>query len=276
MKNGQYEPPESIRPSLGGTEPFDALFERARRDAFTPEQSERLWQSVVSAGPGAGDAGPTLPEGPAPVWKSAAALKAAAVVVVGGALLAAAFAMHKSSGTSASVVTPSRAVESARGVEAPRVEGGPPTVSWEDLPPVRDEARPAASPPRGRAPSAQTPEPSPAPEPESTASAVAADPLEAAPASAAPVAQVPAPSEGALLLRARQQLASDPASALALTEEAGRRFPDGALAPEREVLAIESLARLGRLPAARARLTAFRAAYPGSPHLARLASLVGP
>ena len=62
---------------------------------------------------------------------------------------------------------------------------------------------------------------------------------------------VPGPSEGALLLRARQQLASDPSSALALTDEAGRRFADGALAPEREVLAIEALARTGS-PAERA------------------------
>ena len=82
------------------------------------------------------------------------------------------------------------------------------------------------------------------------------------------------PSEGALLLRARQQLASDPAWSLALTEEAGRRFPEGALAPEREVLAVEALARLGRLPSARARLAAFRARYPQSPHLARLESLL--
>ena len=63
MKKG-HEPPESIRPSLGGAERFEALFEHARRDAFTPDEAERLWQSVVSAGPGAGDAGPESARGP--------------------------------------------------------------------------------------------------------------------------------------------------------------------------------------------------------------------
>jgi hypothetical protein len=82
------------------------------------------------------------------------------------------------------------------------------------------------------------------------------------------------PTEGALLLRARQELASDPASALELTDEAARRFPEGTLSPEREVLAIEALARLGRFPSARARFAAFRARYPQSPHLARLESLL--
>jgi hypothetical protein len=83
------------------------------------------------------------------------------------------------------------------------------------------------------------------------------------------------PTEGSLLLRARQRLASDPAGALALTEEHARRFPNGSLAPEREVLAIESLAALGRTADARARLAAFRAVYPQSVHLARLDALVG-
>jgi hypothetical protein len=76
------------------------------------------------------------------------------------------------------------------------------------------------------------------------------------------------------LLRARQQLASDPAGALALTDEHARRFSNGTLVPEREVLAIEALARLGRTSEARARLAAFRERYPQSPHLARLDTLV--
>jgi hypothetical protein len=85
----------------------------------------------------------------------------------------------------------------------------------------------------------------------------------------------PAPSEGALLLRARQQLGSDPASTLALTDEHARRFPNGTLAPEREVLAIEALAALGRTSDARTRLSAFADRYPQSRHLARLETLVG-
>jgi hypothetical protein len=83
------------------------------------------------------------------------------------------------------------------------------------------------------------------------------------------------PNEGALLLRARQELASDPAGTLALTDEHARRFPGGTLAPEREVLAIEALVRLGRTPDARARLAAFHDRFPQSPHLAHLDSIVG-
>jgi outer membrane protein assembly factor BamD (BamD/ComL family) len=84
----------------------------------------------------------------------------------------------------------------------------------------------------------------------------------------------PPPNEGSLLLRARQALDGDPASALALTQEHARRFPNGTLAPEREVLAIEALARLGRTSDARARLDSFRARYPQSPHISRLEALV--
>jgi outer membrane protein assembly factor BamD (BamD/ComL family) len=60
-----------------------------------------------------------------------------------------------------------------------------------------------------------------------------------------------------------------------LTQEHARRFPSGTLVQEREVLAIEALARLGRLPEARRRLDAFRATFPRSPHVARLLTTVG-
>jgi hypothetical protein len=100
----------------------------------------------------------------------------------------------------------------------------------------------------------------------------ARDPNDAPGSASTPSA--PSPSEGALLLRARQELASNPSGALALTEEHVRRFPSGSLVPEREVLAIEALARLGRVSEARARLAAFRDRFPQSPHLAHLDALV--
>jgi hypothetical protein len=85
----------------------------------------------------------------------------------------------------------------------------------------------------------------------------------------------PGPTEGALLLHARQELASDPSGALGLTQEHARRFPSGALVQEREVLAIEALARLGRSSDARRRLDAFRTRFPQSPHIERLTTLIG-
>jgi hypothetical protein len=265
MKKEQYQPPGATRPILGGAEPFDSLFEHARRDAFTPGETERLWQSVVSAGPGGGEGGPQMPEGGMRGWGSGTALKATAVFVVAGGLLAVAFALKRPASREP-IAAPSGPAQMAVGVGTAGVERGPPVVSWEDLPraqgPAQGEAKLSApTAPRGRGASAS--EPAGAVESGSAAVAEPAPPVVAA-----------SPSEGALLLRARQVLPSNPASALALTEEAGRRFPEGALGPEREVLATEALARLGRLPAARARLAAFRARYPESPHLARLESLL--
>jgi hypothetical protein len=93
-------------------------------------------------------------------------------------------------------------------------------------------------------------------------------------AGTAPSPSEPAAGEGALLLRARQVLTSDPAAALALTQQHALRFPTGTLVPEREVLAIEALVELGRVSEARSRFAAFRARYPQSPHRARLEALL--
>lgn len=259
MKKDQ--PPDTIRPIRGGAERFDSLFEHARRDGFTPGETERLWQSVVSSGPGGGEAGPEMSGGGMRAWGSGPALKVTAILVVAGGVIAAAFALRKP-GPHAPIAVPGEPVQTASAVETPRGADGPPVVSWEDLPraqrPAQGEARslPLAA-PKGRSATA-LPEPA----------------VETAPV--APAAAAAPPSEGALLLRARQALPSDPASALELADEAGRRFPYGALSPEREVLAIEALAHLGRLPSARARFAAFRARYPQSPHLARLESLLTP
>lgn len=77
-------------------------------------------------------------------------------------------------------------------------------------------------------------------------------------------------SEHVLLERARRIAASDPAGALALAEEHARLAPEGVLAPEREVVAIEALRALGRDDEARARRAAFVSRWPGSPYLERI------
>jgi hypothetical protein len=76
--------------------------------------------------------------------------------------------------------------------------------------------------------------------------------------------------ETALLEPARAALQSDPAEALKLTRRHRARFPRGALAQEREVIAIEALERLGRKAAARARAAEFERRYRGSVHQPRL------
>jgi hypothetical protein len=83
-------------------------------------------------------------------------------------------------------------------------------------------------------------------------------------------ARVAVPSEAELLVRARSLRISDPEAALALLDQHARRFGDGLLAIEREVLTIETLRKLGRQDEAARRLAAFRARYPSSPHTRRL------
>lgn len=89
-----------------------------------------------------------------------------------------------------------------------------------------------------------------------------------------PVAADPA-GEVPLLQSAQDALASDPAKALALCNEHARKFPNGTVAQEREVIAIDALLRLGNRPAAKARANRFNASYPGSPHARRIAKLLG-
>lgn len=81
--------------------------------------------------------------------------------------------------------------------------------------------------------------------------------------------------ENQLLGDARSALrGGDPAEALKKLDAAGGRFPDGVLAQEREVLAIEALAKSGQRAAASARATAFLAAHPTSPHATKVRSFV--
>jgi hypothetical protein len=82
-------------------------------------------------------------------------------------------------------------------------------------------------------------------------------------------------AEMALLRSAQDALGSAPADALARSEEHAKTYPGGALAEEREVLAVDALLRLGRRREAEARAARFRAAHPASAYLRRLETLLG-
>jgi hypothetical protein len=72
-------------------------------------------------------------------------------------------------------------------------------------------------------------------------------------------------SEVSLLAAARKALAAgNPRAALALVRRHERRWPDGELVQEREVLAIQALAASGAAPEARARADRFLQRFPGS------------
>jgi hypothetical protein len=82
-------------------------------------------------------------------------------------------------------------------------------------------------------------------------------------------------TEVSLLENAQAASRGDPQRALDLTDRDALRFPNGALAQEREVIAIDALTRLGRMQDARARARDFFQAFPGSAHGPRVAALVG-
>jgi hypothetical protein len=84
-----------------------------------------------------------------------------------------------------------------------------------------------------------------------------------------------ATAEARLLGQARAELARDPARALDLTREHRRRFASGALAQEREVIAIEALGRLGRRADAERRAREFGAKYPDSAHNKKVGASLG-
>ncbi|HET9956921.1 MAG TPA: hypothetical protein VFQ61_20635 [Polyangiaceae bacterium] len=77
-------------------------------------------------------------------------------------------------------------------------------------------------------------------------------------------------SELELLREARRALERDPARTLELCAEHARSHAIGVLEQERDVLQIDALLRLGRLPEARARFESFERTYPHSAHTPRL------
>lgn len=82
-------------------------------------------------------------------------------------------------------------------------------------------------------------------------------------------------SELELLQRAQSVVASDPSRALSLTNEHVRDYPSGEFVQEREMLAIEALARLGEKQAARRRADALLERFPRTPYSAKIEMLLG-
>jgi hypothetical protein len=78
-----------------------------------------------------------------------------------------------------------------------------------------------------------------------------------------------------LLEQAQNALVATPAAAIVLADEDARRFPDGVLRQEAEVIAIEALLRVGNRAGAESRAEKFRTAYPTSPHLRRMEAILG-
>jgi hypothetical protein len=147
---------------------------------------------------------------------------------------------------------------------APAAGAGPTTRVAPEQEPTREvSARPALATesPLARTPETPTSEPIPSPSPAEIPSP-------------AQIANPPPESELALLQRAGDRLRSDPAGALDLAEQHAERFPSGALAQEREVIAIEALVGLHRDSEARDRAQHFVRDFPGSAHRLHIQSLM--
>jgi hypothetical protein len=115
--------------------------------------------------------------------------------------------------------------------------------------------------------------------PSSTAASVPApERTERVPPPHAPEVRAATPAravEFALIQRAQDALPSDPSRALAIADEHARTFPNGQLVQEREVMAVEALARLGRKAEARERANAALARFPRTPYVPRLQRALG-
>ena len=78
----------------------------------------------------------------------------------------------------------------------------------------------------------------------------------------------------ALLRDARLMLHQSPASALELTDEHARLYPQGQMTQERELIAVSALVALGHRTAALARAASFERQYPTSPYRKQLGELL--
>lgn len=115
---------------------------------------------------------------------------------------------------------------------------------------------------------------------ESASPEQAADPRATSKVSTQPEREVdrlpPRTSEASMLQRAQRFTRDQPEEALRMLAEHARIYPNGLLAPEREVLAIQILRAQSRTSEANKRLAAFRERYPHSVYLERLERMQQP
>jgi hypothetical protein len=122
---------------------------------------------------------------------------------------------------------------------------------------------------------AEQPTPPPATQPDESAASPKDRPPSSIKERSSPATEATSESESDLLGRAQAALRRDPAQALSLAGEHRRKFPNGMLVQEREVLAIDALERLGRHAEAVARADRFSKSFPGSAHRSKVNAVIG-
>ncbi|MFT3767681.1 MAG: hypothetical protein QM820_19675 [Minicystis sp.] len=258
------DPPRLADARANATEAARAFIERSRAEVPDAEQIARIASRLPLTAPSPRFDRPRA----APPEASLSAAPAAASVLP-GAVIGAALALALLGG--AWLRAPATASPSAGPVSTARPEGTTePTAS---ATPRADASPSAVASSAARGSEVTAPQIAPDPEPQHAAPAPPSS--SAPPRAAGSAAGGTLESEVQLLSRAHRMVSSDPAGALALLEEHRRRFRGGALAEEREVLAIQSLLALGRRDEARSRGARFLAAHPQSAHRPGLEARLG-
>lgn len=238
-----------------GSERLRDLVRECRDDVATPGEIKRLesrlvpliWLPPTAAGPGATAGSGSGAASTTAATTSGVAIKTGAAIAIAVGLAGGGLWLSKSTSQSAGGTAPTAeqrqnaptAVEQSPASEAPAAA---PSEPDEQAPP---KAAPTTSLP-GRSPAAER------------------QPSEAT-----------GESESDLLGRAQAALRADPNRALSLAAEHRRKFPNGVLAQEREVLSIEALERLGRHKEAVSRAEGFLRSFPGSAHRSKVNAVIG-
>lgn len=209
--------------------------------------------AAAGAGAGAGAAGAGAAAGAA-LLKTVVVATVSAVVAGGASFQAGRSYEQVQEEKRATAAAASRPAQPAPVAEPPKPEPEPPAA---EAPP--EEPTPAPAPVVARPPGKKKPAPAPPPAPP------------------APAPGVPSDAEVSLLQQAMEAAQhGHPEVALQALDAHAAQFPSGALAQEREVLAIEAQVKLGRLGEAQARAARFKQTWPTSTHLLRVESLVRP
>jgi hypothetical protein len=253
--NDPQDPPRLIDTDEGSDRLRD-LIRECRNDAATSEEVKRLesklmpliWLPPTAAGPtasatsGSGAASTTAATTSGVALKTGAAIAIAAAVAGGGLWL------------SRSATEPAIERKSTPAQEQPKVAEQAPAVEAPSSPAAPSEVDDQTPP--TNAPTTNSP---------ARSNVVGRERSEA----------IEAVSESDLLGRAQAALRADPNRALALAAEHRRKFPNGVLVQEREVLTIEALERLGRHKEAVARADGFLRSFPGSAHRSKVNAVIG-
>jgi hypothetical protein len=254
MKDPQ-DPPRLVD-AEGGSDRLRSLLEECRNDVATPDDVKRLesrlmpliWLPPVAAGPGATAASGSGATSTTAATTSGVALKAGAAIVIAAGLAGGGFWLSKSTSQSNDAHSPA-STETRK--SAPAEVETPPTPEPPTAPGEVDEQTPPKAAPTTNAPGRSS----------------ALDRERSEPGESV--------SESDLLGRAQAALRTDPNRALGLAAEHRRKFPNGVLVQEREVLSIEALERLGRHKEAVARADGFLRSFPGSAHRSKVNAVIG-